>query len=283
VSNACTPDTLSFCNADTDCAAADQQCDTGAHACVARSRVCAPGDACDPQQRLCLHGCSSDGDCTQLEGATGYACRNNACFKLLTCAQDGDCGTGKICAPNPDGSKSCKPGCVQPGDCPLGQGCNNDPQHPRCTGSCGQNSDCPINTVCDQGACKGQLGSCQQACQATVACPVGQSCRSSCCVATSVAQLCPPGCTASCGTDCIAFAPASCTQQADCDRSFPGTHCLAQAGGGYACSGALTLKACSGDLDCPYKGFRCQQPLACPGVSLCLPVEAAAQRICFAQ
>jgi hypothetical protein len=288
VTNACVPDALGVCSSDADCAAdPTQQCDAQLKACVAKNRACPPGDACDPQQRVCAHACAIDSDCTAIEGGTGYTCRNNACFKLDTCQTDADCSSAnkQICAPNPDGSKSCKPGCVTPTDCPLGQGCNNDPSHPRCSPSCLQNSDCALNSVCQSGACASSFGSCIQACQATAACTIGQACSSAgCCTGGANADflsLCPHGCTANVANNCFSVAGKACVSQNDCNLAFPngGTTCK-PFGATNECVGTLGFKPCTGDSDCPYKGFRCQA-FAGSATALCLPYEAAAVAACF--
>jgi hypothetical protein len=288
--NLCVPDTLAACAKDVDCADAAQQCDVSLKGCVAKNRSCPAGDACDPQQRVCVHACQADTDCKLIEGAAGYRCRNNACFKLATCTSDADCSSAnkQICTANPDGSKSCAPGCVKASDCPLGQGCNNDPSHPRCTAQCGQSADCPLNAVCNSGACVSTFASCAQACQATPACAVGASCSSNgCCVGGAVADfkaLCPKGCALSVPGNCYAVPGADCSSggQQLCDaRYLPvgSTTCKAF-GTGIYCVADLQFKACSGDADCPYKGFHCA---ALGGAQpLCLPYEAPAVDACLA-
>src|SRR5207302_9695725 len=113
ISNACTPDSRKPCAADADCADPSQSCDATLKWCVTKVRSCPAGDACDPQQRVCVHACSVDADCVQIEGGPGYKCVANACVKLAICADDSDCNDGQVCQPNPDGSKSCAAGCVQ--------------------------------------------------------------------------------------------------------------------------------------------------------------------------
>lgn len=282
LTNACTPDALSLCASNTDCTDATQQCDTTLKACVAKNRVCPAGDACDPQQRVCVHACSIDSDCTAIEGGPGYKCRNNACFKLTTCTADADCPTKQICAPNPDGSKSCRAGCTQATDCPLGQGCNNDPSHPRCASGCTQNTDCALNTICDQGACKSTFGSCAQACQNTAACPIGSVCSAQfCCVAQDLAQLCPnTKKTPNCVTNDYYVYLSTCASNAQCDAAYGAgaTTCQPASGANY-CRTSLTLKACTGAADCPAKGFRCRD-FACGGSKVCFPEETPAAQAC---
>ena len=218
-----------------------------------------------------------------IEGSAGYACRNNACYKLTTCNGDSDCAIGQICALNPDGeSKSCIKGCTQPTDCPIAQGCNNDPQHPHCTPTCSKNNDCPLNSVCDQGACKSSLGSCPQTCQATEACAIGSGCSSNgCCVAGNLDQLCHKGCTASTATNCFYVPGKACNNQNDCNVAFPGAGTACQPWGGTnMCVGTLGFKACSGDTDCSYKGFHCQF-FAGSATTICLAVEDAAVTACY--
>ncbi|MBS2022729.1 MAG: hypothetical protein JST92_09985 [Deltaproteobacteria bacterium] len=286
VSNACTPDSLAVCHSNTDCTDATQQCDTSLAQCVAKNRVCPAGDACDPQQRVCVHTCDVDSDCTAIEGGNGYRCRNNACFKLTTCNLDTDCAVGAICSPNPDGSKSCRPGCTQATDCPLAQGCNNDPQHPRCNGGCTQNSDCPLNTVCNAGACVSTFGGCSQACQSTAVCPVGSYCSSSnCCVATALSSVCAPGCTASVQNNCYSVYIRPCNNTNECTNpapstglpALPGTTCVAAAGSTY-CRGTVQVKPCTGASDCLGKGFVCSSYGNGP---VCFPFETPAEAACI--
>src|SRR5205085_3284839 len=101
-SNTCVPDSLKLCNSDGDCGDAAQACDLTLRACVARVRSCTAGFACDPQSKLCVAACRSDGDCGYIEavdGGTpvpGYQCRANACFRLALCSQDSECSSGQI-------------------------------------------------------------------------------------------------------------------------------------------------------------------------------------------
>ena len=289
VTNSCVPDTLAVCSKGADCAFdATQLCDTVLGACVAKNHACPSGDACDPQQHVCVHSCAADADCKLIEGAVGYRCRNNACFALATCTADSDCSSAnkQICAPNPDGSKSCKPGCVLPGDCPLGQGCNNDPSHPRCTPSCQQNSDCPLNAVCNAGACKSAFGGCNQACQATAACAVGAACSTNgCCAGGTYADfssLCGKGCTVG-APGCFPIYPLECLGgQNVCDLAYPPagtTHC--DTGNTKRCVINLSFKTCTGDASCPYKGFLCRPFPSNNSPTYCLPVEDAAQTACI--
>ncbi len=290
VTNICVPDTLAVCAKDSDCTDATQQCDASLKACVAKNRACPSGDACDPQQRVCVHTCAVDADCKLIEGAAGYKCRNNACYKLATCNDDSECSavSKQICSPNPDGSKSCAPGCVSPSDCPLGQGCNLDPSHPRCTPQCKRSTDCPLNAVCNGGACVSAFGGCTQACQATAACALGAQCSSNgCCVGGSnndfKVGLCPKGCVASLPNGCLPFAAADCLAggQTVCDGKYlPASSTVCKAfGTGTYCVANIQLKLCSSDADCPYKGFRCS---ALGGPNVCWPYENAAVDACFA-
>src|SRR5438105_891298 len=101
-SNACVPDSLKPCSSDNDCGDATQTCDQGLKACVVRNRTCGAGFACDPQSKLCVAACGSDSDCATIEGAPGYQCRANACFRRGVCSQDSDCNSGQICQRNAD-------------------------------------------------------------------------------------------------------------------------------------------------------------------------------------
>ena len=290
VNNACVPDTLAVCTKDTDCTSSEatQLCDTQLGACVAKNRVCPSGDACDPQQHVCVHSCAADTDCKLIEGTAGYRCRNNACFQLATCNADAECSSvnKQICAPNPDGSKSCKAGCVSPTDCPLGQGCNNDPQHPRCTPSCAQNSDCPLNAVCNAGACRSSFGGCTQACQATAACAVGASCSpNGCCVGgayVDFSALCAKGCTSG-AAGCFPIFPIDCSGgQNVCDVAYPPagtTHC--DTANTRRCQIQLQFKPCANEAACPYKGFRCLPFPSSSSPNYCLPFEDAAVTACI--
>jgi hypothetical protein len=289
VTNICVPDALAVCAKDADCTDPTQQCDVTLKACVAKNRACPAGDACDPQQRVCVHTCAVDADCKLIEGAAGYRCRNNACFKLTTCNDDTECNatSKQICAANPDGSKSCAAGCVSPTDCPLGQGCNNDPSHPRCTPACIKNVDCPLNAVCNNGACAGSFGGCAQACQATAACGLGASCSvNGCCVGGAAADfkaLCPKGCAANLSTGCNVIAGAECSSggQVLCDARYKnaGSTVCTPYGTGRYCVANLQFKLCNSDADCPYKGFRCS---AIGGPSVCWPSENSATDACLA-
>jgi hypothetical protein len=290
VTNLCVPDTLAVCAKDSDCADSTQQCDLALKACVAKNRACPAGDACDPQQRVCVHTCAVDGDCKLIEGAAGYRCRNNACYQLATCNSDAECSatSKQICASNGDGGKSCAPGCVSPTDCPLGQGCNDEPSHPRCTPACKQNQDCPLNAVCHSGACASSFGGCAQACQTNAACALGSSCSANgCCVGGAAADfkaLCPKGCTpANLATGCLAFAGADCSSggQTVCDARYKNASSTAckPFGAGTYCVANVQLKLCSTDADCPYKGFRCS---ALGGPNVCWPYESSAVDACLA-
>ena len=303
-SNACPPDSLKLCSSDADCGDAAQACDLTLKACVARVRSCTAGFSCDPQSKLCRAACHSDSDCALIESvdagvaAKGYQCRANACFSLALCSQDSDCTSGQICQPNPDGSKSCKPGCVSASDCPLTQGCSTaDPAHPRCTPGCQQNQDCPLNTVCSSGSCVSATASCAQACQNTAACAIGSTCvlnasnpANNCCVAASLVTVCGqspcPACTvngcSSCTSNCFPLVLGSCATQNDCLSKFPGV-------AGIVCTNRLQcmapahLQPCTGDADCPMKGFRCTalSNLACSAAgSVCFPYEQAAEIAC---
>lgn len=278
VSNACVPDSLALCTTAADCNDSTQACDATAGNCVAKNRVCPAGDACDPQQRICAHVCSTDADCTQIEGTRGYECRNNACYALTTCTSNNDCAVKKVCAPNPDGSKSCVAGCVSASDCPIGQGCNNDPSHPGCTAGCQVNSDCPLNQICSGGACASTASGCAQVCQTTAVCPIGASCSSSdCCVSGSFAQLCANNkCTENLSTGCLVMYGHGCAMTADC-ADLPNTLCKAVAGSGNYCAADLQLHACGSAADCPFKGFSCT---SFGTTSFCTP-NGAAVSACF--
>jgi len=279
VSNACVPDSLALCTTTADCNDATQVCDTTAGDCVAANRVCPAGDSCDPQQRVCGHACATDADCTQIEGAPGFECRNNACYAVQSCSNDSDCAVHQICAPNPEGTSSCTAGCVLPTDCPIGQGCNNDPSHPRCTTGCQANSDCPLNQICSNGACVGSISGCAQTCQATAVCPLAATCSANqCCVAASLAQICTNDkCTGNTSTGCLELFGHVCTSLADCS-DLPNTSCVPISGGTY-CGGTLQLQNCTSASDCPYKGFTCT---SFGGTSLfCTPTGAAIDS-CFA-
>lgn len=291
VSNACIPDSLRPCSADPDCADPGQACDSSLHACIARSRTCPPGDSCDPQARLCKQQCTTDDDCLRtIEHAPGYQCRANACFLRTLCNADSDCTSGQICDANPDGSKSCRPGCVSNTDCPLGTSCNDDPTHPRCRPGCAQNADCALNTVCSNGACVSATASCSsQACQDTAVCAIGGTCVNDCCVEANLSTLCPPsglcgscpatGCNINCASSCYPMNLGPCSTLAQCSQ-FPGAVCNATLG---QCQVLAHLSPCSSDADCPMKGFKCFGPsqLPCGGTtSLCFPAEQAAQVAC---
>jgi hypothetical protein len=296
LSNVCVPDSLKLCSSDSDCADASQACDATLKACVARVRTCPAGDACDPQAKLCVHACGSDADCVQIEHGIGYQCRANACFRLALCSQDSDCSSGQICQPNPDSSKSCKPGCVSASDCPLTQGCSTaDPNHPRCSPGCQQNLDCPLNTICSSGSCVSTTTSCTtQACQNTAACSVGSSCASNCCVAANLATVCAPGgvcgscpasgCVINCANNCFPMSLGACNVLADCqNKGFPSNVVCNPAQ--HQCQVDSHLQPCASDADCPMKGFRCipldGRSLPCTGTGgVCFPYEQAAQVAC---
>jgi hypothetical protein len=291
VSNVCVPDSLKLCSSDGDCGDAQQACDATLKACVARVRTCPAGDACDPQARLCVHACATDADCVQIEHGIGYQCRANACFRRSLCSQDSECASGQICQPNPDGSKSCRPGCVSASDCPLTQGCSTaDPGHPRCSPGCQQNQDCPLNTICSSGSCVSGTATCPQTCQDTAACPIGATCNSNCCVAANLGIACGPtscaacssvnGCT-SCTNNCFPMFLGPCTTLNDCTSKFPGVAGVVCARS--QCQAPAHLQPCTGDADCPMKGFRCTalSGLACGGAgSVCFPYEQAAEIAC---
>ena len=296
--NACTPDSLAACSSNADCNDPNQVCDQQQHTCVAATRICPAGDACDPQQKVCAHACSIDADCTQIEGGTGYACRDNACFRLQTCTADADCSNGQICTANPDASMSCKAGCTLPTDCPLGQSCSTaTPAHPRCLPQCASNSDCPLNAVCTGSTCQTTSGSCTQNCQATQSCPVAAYCgANSCCVDLSLAAACPPiansctarGCTADfCNANGrgneFVLSVGSCSVPADCSI-YPGTTCVVAGGVGY-CQISAFLQTCGSNADCAAKGFSCDSlaKYGCSGGGgVCVPQELSAQRACLA-
>ncbi len=279
VNNACVPDSLAICQTSANCNDPTQQCDATAHTCVAKNRVCPAGDSCDPQQKICTHACATDADCTQLEGAAGYQCRNNACFQRATCHGDSDCANQQICAPNEDGSKSCKPGCVNPTDCPIGEGCNNDPSHPKCIAGCQSNRDCPLNQICNNAACASSVTACPQVCQSTAVCPIGASCSANnCCVSASFSSVCNnTHCSLSLGTGCLEQFGHSCNSTNDCS-DLPNTTCVPVSGSTY-CAGTLQLQACTDNSQCPFKGFSCVSYGT--GNSYCSPFENAAITACF--
>jgi len=300
-SNACIPDSLKPCTGDPDCADPAQSCDLTLKECVARQRTCGAGFSCDPQSKLCRSACNVDQDCVAIEGATGYQCRANACFRRNVCTQDSDCNTGEICLQNPDGSKSCAGGCVVASDCPLGQGCDTTtvPGHPRCATGCTQDLDCPLNAICSGGSCVSSSGSCPQACQVTSVCPIGGNCVNKCCVEVNFSTACGQNpcsaCTASqnclvdCSTFCFPLALATCSSLSDCTNKFgpvPGMVCNCPGSGctaGY-CEVATHLLTCVQDSDCPYKGFRCLvsgcvDANSAP-IKVCRPFEPAAQTAC---
>ena len=292
VSNACIPDTLKPCSADADCGDPAQTCDLSLKACISRSRTCPPGDSCDPQARLCKQQCFSDDDCLKIvEHAPGYRCRANACFLLTLCSTDSECSNGQICDANPDGSKSCRAGCVANTDCPLGASCNNDPMHPRCQPGCAVNTDCALNTTCSSNICVSTSASCStQACQDTAVCPIGGTCNKNCCVEAILSTLCPPsgicgscppsGCVDNCASSCFTLSLGPCTTLAQCS-AFPGAVCNSALG---QCQVLAHLLPCNNA--CAMKGFKCRQKsaLAACGLSatgdLCFPDEQAAQVAC---
>ena len=307
-SNACVPDSLKLClNGDGDCDAA-QACDKTLRQCVARVRTCPAGDACDPQSKLCARACGSDADCAVVEGKPGYLCRANACFLRALCNGDGDCSPGQTCTANPDGSKSCRQGCVTASDCPLGQGCSQaDPNHPRCLAGCTQNVDCPVNTVCLNGACAGSNPpACAQTCQTTAACPVGAYCQNNCCVGLDFNAACQPGdapgaspskacpacipgrgCTQSCQSSCFPLTLGACNSQNDCvAQGYPPDVICNTTPGIQRCQVLGHLQSCADTVsssDCPAKGFRCvsASQFGCgTGGGICFPYEAAAQASC---
>jgi hypothetical protein len=267
-SNACVPDSLQSCTTDTNCADLAQVCDQQLGKCVAKVRLCPPGDSCDPQQSTCATACAVDTDCAALhQGRTGWACRNNACFPLQLCTIDADCppksGRPQVCLLNLDGSKSCKNGCVNATDCPLGQSCNGDSSHPRCVASCTLDADCPLNQICAAGGCSPTCSSGAQACQTTSVCGIGQSCTASgaqrCCLVQSPAQLCAkcasaadPGCAPVKPQPQFACDPRTAGQ---CDTAFPagGTVCDASLG---QCVAYLKVLTVSSAQACSPKGFR---------------------------
>ena len=304
VSNACAPDSRKPCGADADCGDASQVCDATLKWCVTRVRTCPGGDACDPQQRVCVHACSVDADCLQIEGAAGYKCVANACVKQALCSVDGDCTDGQNCRPNPDGSKSCAQGCIVNGDCPIGQSCDkSDPKHPKCAQGCSVSSDCPLNAICVGGACKGALsgadGSCAQTCQTTEACSVASKCdatvpSAACCAAANLAQTCGPN-TAVCGpqcasgaacptspatacnSDCYALAIKTCAATVDCPT---GTVCTAA----RVCQAMVHLVTCTDDASCPWRGFRCRprSNFGCSnGGNVCVPEIIPSKLACI--
>ena len=309
VTNACTPDSRKPCNADGDCGDFSQACDATLKWCVTKVRTCPASDACDPQQRVCVHACSVDADCLQIEGAAGYKCTANACVKQALCTADAECTDGQICRPNADGSKSCAQGCVVNGDCPLGQNCNKaDPKHPKCAQGCTVSSDCPLNAVCAGGVCKGTLsgaeGSCGQTCQAVDACSVGSKCDgpSSCCspvgadtpsVNAHLGQICGPSpatcaqCTTggpcpsttldtACNAGCFPVAIKACVSQTDCPT---GTFCTSS----RVCQSMVHLQNCTVDADCPWRGFKCKtrSSFSCTGGgSVCAPDITPAKLAC---
>jgi len=279
VTNACVPDSLAICTTDASCNDATQVCDTTANTCVAKNHVCPAGDSCDPQQKICEHACATDSDCVQIEGAAGYQCRNNACYQLATCQSDNDCAVHQICTPNPDGSKSCKTGCVQPTDCPIGQGCNNDPSHPACVAGCQVNSDCPLNEICSNAACVSAIVGCSQVCQTTSVCAIGAQCsQSNCCVSANFNSVCANNkCSVNLSTGCLEQYGHSCNNLNDC-ADLPNTTCQAVAGSTY-CAGTLQLQPCTDDSQCPFKGFSCVAYGATE--SYCSPFENAAIAACF--
>jgi len=305
VTNACTPDSRKPCQADADCADQTQVCDRNLRWCVTRVRTCPAGDACDPQQRICVRACSNDADCQQIEGAPGYQCIANACVRRRICSADADCTDGENCQPNPDGSKSCVTGCVQNADCPLGQSCDKtDPRHPKCVQGCAANGDCPLNAICVNKTCQSSISGCDQTCQTTVACSIASSCDStSCCAAANLGTLCPMGptratqcqqhCTSAgcptpvtaCDWNCFAISFKACTTQNDCDQKYPGTVCTAS----KLCQVMMHIPPIPGQLGnctptdpktCALKGFRCRARslFGCTGGDyVCMPdVEAAA-------
>ena len=295
VSNACIPDSLKLCAQDGDCGDPAQTCDLTLKACIARNATCPGGDACDPQSRLCVRTCGSDGDCALIESGPGYQCRANACFRLALCAQDSDCSSGQICQANADGSKSCRAGCVTNADCPLGSGCNAaDPAHPRCSAGCTQNTDCALNTICSGGACVSTTASCStQTCQDSAVCAVGGSCIHNCCVESNLPTTCgeggcgscptaSPWCTVKCASSCFPMNLAPCSSQSQCNGlGFP-ADVICNTGVGQ-CQVWGHLQPCSSSADCPMKGFEClpSANLGCSGTgNFCFPGEQAAQTAC---
>lgn len=298
VSNACVPDSLRLCSADLDCADPAQTCDLSLKACIARSRTCPAGDACDPQSRLCVQACATDLDCLQIiEKVPGYQCRANACFRLALCAQDSDCTGGQICQANSDGSKSCHAGCVTNADCPLGSGCNTtDPNHPRCNPGCTVNTDCALNTICDTSAhlCTPSAPpACAQYCQDTAVCPIGANCSNSCCVETNLPATCggtncgncvsggiSPGCNQNCSIGCFPMNLGSCASLADCQAKYPALGKVVCNTGLGQCQVLGQLQPCTPGGVCTMKGFKCIANFGTCGPSVCVPVEQAAQIAC---
>jgi hypothetical protein len=304
VSNACTPDSRKPCNADGDCNDTGQVCDATLKWCVAKVRACPAGDACDPQQLICVPACTSDNDClTIIEHKPGYKCVANACILQALCNSDADCSNGSNCQQNADGSKTCVAGCVQNGDCPLGQSCSKtDPNHPKCVQGCTVDSDCPLNNICSGGSCSATSNG-RQACQDTQVCPIASRCDKSTesCIAgdlttNNTTGLCVPSssvcinqCTASgcppndCTRSCFQFSLGACPGgQTTCDQKWPGTKCTSLG----QCQVMMHLQGCTpGDgTTCQWKGFSCYAAsIFCSGASggACLPNTQAAQVACL--
>lgn len=286
LTNACAPDSFRVCAKDADCGDPAQVCDLSLTRCVAKVRGCQAGFACDPQQKICVAACTADADCLQIEGGAGYRCRAGACARLTLCTADTDCAAGQICDPNPDGSKSCRPGCVSNGDCPLGQSC--DATRHRCAQGCSQPSDCALDAVCSGGLCATTVGSCAQSCQTTMACPVASSCASGCCTASDLAQVCKPGCAAcdarvscagGCDPQCFVAVPHTCGVQADC-ADLPGSTCVPNPPGPGQCRIGVHVQPCTDDASCPSRGFRCLGTLGCATGRFCVPYEQSAMKAC---
>ncbi len=305
VTNACAPDSRKPCSADTDCGDAAQACDQTLKYCIVKLRSCPAGDACDPQQRICVHACTVDADCIQIEGGPGYKCSANACIKQALCAADTDCSDGQICQANPDGSKSCRAGCVQNGDCPLGQSCSSaDAHHPKCVQGCSASSDCPLNQICSGGACTSTVTGCAQTCQDTQVCDIASKCdaASSCCRAANLSQACPtnktqntqypctacvhatgcPSPVAACAQNCFPLSFKSCTSDNDC-TAFPGSVCTPS----LLCQQMVWVQPCTDDASCAYKGFKCRDSSQFCGASgggsarICIPDAQSAQVACL--
>jgi hypothetical protein len=124
-----------------DCHGLDQQSCAARPGCVARTcpdcnggqvfSSCAnPGDPPSVCTQQCPAGCRGNADCTngELCVAPGASLGCGACaVPQMTCASDGECGSGQICDVAQctcNGAKSCVPGCAGTA-CPVGQVCGN--------------------------------------------------------------------------------------------------------------------------------------------------------------
>lgn len=173
----CTPDSLSTCNSNEDCAElGDQRCDTSKGQCVALQQVCPFGTVCDPRNKICVAECTADADC----GDPQLQCVNRVCEPINACTEDAQCPANKVCSiPTGSPSGQCVPFCQSDTECPLGQLCKRsaDDRY-RCEPGCTSNANCPIDQRCNttQQTCEGPVVGTVRTCQATSACDTCELC-----------------------------------------------------------------------------------------------------------